>query len=111
MENNNFNEYDYQSQQPASYTDNAVSAAGDAEAKGLMITGIVAAALAGTGIGGIIAGIIGINKSKAYVASFGPVSGKAKVGSILSKVGLWAGVGIAVYYIFCIIIGVAAGLS
>ena len=57
----------------------------------VMVWGIVAAALASSGLPGLICGIIGKNKTKAYMAANGVTCGKVKTGSILSNVGIIGG--------------------
>ena len=60
--------------------------------KSILILGIIGLALSAfpflISIGGIIVSAIGRGKVKNYVLRFGEVHGKAKVGAILSKVGL-----------------------
>lgn len=56
---------------------------------------------------GIILGAIGRNKARAYVNAGGELSGKAKVGSILSKLGIIFGIIELVFIVIYAIIFVA----
>ena len=64
----------------------------------VLVLGIVAAAVAELGIPGIILGAIGKRKAAEYQAAGGPLTGKARVGSILSKVGFGVGIGFTVFW-------------
>ena len=82
---------------------------GDAQerelAKQNLIFGILAIAFACTfylSFMGIIFGAISMGKAKAYAASY-PMSGKAKVGSILGKVGFILGIVLTVISVITII--------
>lgn len=83
----------------------------------VMVLGICAAAFSECGLPGIILGIIGNNKAKAYVAAHGETCGKVKTGSILSKVGIIVGsitlacsIIALIVWLF-VIIGIGAGAS
>lgn len=74
----------------------------------LMVLGIVAAALVGNvSIAAIIVGAIGLSNCKTYAAAGFPFTGKAKVGHILSKVGLYAGIGFLVVKVVIAIVYVS----
>lgn len=79
----------------------------------ILVFGILALALAGsTGIVGIIFGILTKKKVNEYLGLGGQLTGKAKVGSILGKVGLILGIVMTVFwaiYITVIIIAAMAG--
>lgn len=79
----------------------------------ILVFGILALALAGsTGIVGIIFGILTKKKVNEYLGLGGTLTGKAKVGSILGKVGLILGIVMTVFwaiYITVIIIAAMAG--
>ncbi len=64
---------------------------------------------------GIIFSIIAQNKAKAYQAAGGQLTGKAKVGSILAKVGLIVGIVLtailAIYLLVLIIAAIVAALD
>ncbi len=78
----------------------------------VLIWGIVAVATCESGILGIIFGIIGKNKAKAYVAANGQTTGQVKTGSILSTVGLVIGIIMTVVWVITIIAIIAgAALS
>lgn len=53
---------------------------------------------------GIIFSAIGRSKANAYIAKYGMVFGKSKVGSILSKIGLILGIVLTVFLIIYIIV-------
>lgn len=72
----------------------------------VLVLGIVAAALSSYGLPGIILGIIAQKKVKAYLAQNNGVScTKVMVGSILSKLGIYAGIGYSIFwtYYLCIV--------
>lgn len=72
----------------------------------VLALGIVAAALSSYGLPGIILGIITQKKVKAYLAQNNGVNcTKVMVGSILSKVGIYAGIGYSIFwtYYLCIV--------
>lgn len=54
-------------------------------------------------IAGIIVSAIALGKAKNFIAAGGLYEGKAKVGKILSTVGLWVGVGMSVVFVIYII--------
>ncbi len=58
---------------------------------------------------GIIFGAIGLKKGKQFIAAGGTLTGTAKVGYILSRVGLILGIVSTVAVVISIIAGVAAG--
>ena len=63
---------------------------------------------------GIILGAIGRNKARAYVNAGGELSGKAKVGSILSKLGIIFGIielVLIVIYAIIFVATIAGGVS
>ncbi len=84
-----------------------------AQQPNLLIFGILSIVLACfTGIGGIILGAIGRSKGKAYALSGGrQLTGTAKVGFILSLVGLILGIVMTVVYAIIFITAAAAGGS
>ena len=61
------------------------------------------------GVPGIIVSAGAQRKAKEYESRYGALSGKAKVGSILSKVGLPVSIGMTVMYFLYIIILASAG--
>lgn len=73
-----------------------------------MILGIVAIAISELGIPGIILGAIALGSAKNYVAAYGQLEGKAKVGKILGTVGLIVGIVMTVVWLIYGIIGCAA---
>lgn len=89
---------------------NATSPAQDNSKKAL-IFGILSVALGELGILGLIFAILGKKEAKKYEASFGQLSGKAKVGSILSTVGLILSIAMIVFYVLCFCIGIIMGLA
>ena len=66
---------------------------------------------AATGLLGIIFSIIGKKKAAAYTAAGNPLTGTAKVGSILSKVGLGVGIGMTVFWTLYIVIMAAIAVA
>ena len=95
------------------YTAPAYNATAPAQdnSKKTLIFGILAVALGEMGILGLIFAILGKKEAKKYEASFGKLSGKAKVGSILSTVGLILCIAMIVVYVLCAIIGVIMGIA
>lgn len=74
----------------------------------ILVFGILALALAGsTGIVGIIFGILTKKKVNEYLAQGGTLTGKAKVGSILGKVGLILGIVMTVFWIISVVASVS----
>ena len=63
----------------------------------ILVMGILAVCLAYFGVG-FIFGAIGLSKANGYIKQFGSISGKGKVGRILSKVGLICGIIMAVVW-------------
>ena len=61
--------------------------------------GILGLAFAGSSILGIIFSAIGMKKAKAYVEQFGELTGKAKIGRILAKVGLIVSIIMTVFWV------------
>lgn len=82
----------YQQPVQAAPAQNANSPALDSLATSTMIFGILGLALSELGIPGIIFSAIGKNKASEYISRAGSLSGKAKVGSILAKIGLPLGI-------------------
>ena len=60
---------------------------------------------------GIIFSAIGKGKVKAFLAAGGQLSGKAKVGSILAKVGLILGIVLTVFFVIYLIVVIAVAAS
>jgi hypothetical protein len=77
----------------------------------LLVLGILAVALAELGIPGIILGAIGRSKGKKFVQAGGTLTGAAKVGYILSLVGLILGIVMTVFWVIYLIVIIAAGAS
>ena len=78
----------------------------------VMVFGIIAIALCESGILGLIFSIIARKKAKAWTAAYGPFTGKAKVGNILSRIALPISIIMIVFWvIYGIVVGVAAGLA
>ena len=76
----------------------------------VLVMGILAVALCEFGILGIIFGAIGLGKAKAFLLSHGILFGKAKVGRILSKVGLIVGIIMTVFWlVYFIFLGALIG--
>ena len=64
--------------------------------------GIVAAAIACIpfiNFVGIILGAIALHKANSYLALYGPGSRQVKIGHILSKVGIFGGIGMQIFWI------------
>lgn len=77
----------------------------------ILIFGILALALAEFGLPGLILGIIAKKKVAAYLASGHELTGKAKVGSILGKVGLILGIVMTVVWgIYIVVYGLIYGV-
>ena len=77
--------------------------------KSILTFGILALVFC-EGFLGIIFGAIGLSKSKQYAAMYG-LTGRAKVGSILSRVGMIVGIVMTVVWIILIIVCAVAGAS
>lgn len=79
----------------------------------VLAMGIVSAALSSYGIPGIILGVITQKKVKQYLEENNYVScNQVMIGSILSKVGIYAGIGYSVFWLgylayFCFVFGFA----
>ena len=76
--------------------------------------GIVAAAFAGTfylSFLGIIFGSVALKKSNRYLELYGPISKKVKIGHILSKVGIIAGIVMTAIAVICLIAVVVSALN
>lgn len=96
----------------------ATPVSGDAElAKSTLIFGIMAVAFACSyylGLGGVIFGIIGLNKAKKFTEECGQLYGKAKIGKYLSLGGLIGGAvlgGISLLYILLFFIGILSEIG
>ena len=64
--------------------------------------GIVAASIACipfVNFVGIILGVIALRKADGYLALYGPGSRQVKIGHILSKVGIYGGIGMTIFWI------------
>lgn len=82
----------------------------DELAGSVLSKGIAGLALAPVfGVPGIIVSAGAKRKAREYESRYGELSGKAKVGSILSKVGLPVSIGMTVMYFLYIIILVSGG--
>lgn len=82
-----------------------------------MIWGIIALVLSEWGIVGLIISLIAKKNVKGYIAEFGPCTGKAKVGQILSTIALIVSIVMTcvwafyiVYIVLIVIIAVSAGV-
>ena len=60
---------------------------------------------------GFIFSIIAKSKAKAYKRAFGALEGRAKAGNILGKIGFGLGLGMMIYFAFCVFLGIVLGLS
>lgn len=92
---------------------NAVPAAKSVDAGSLMIKGILAIALCELGIPGIILGSMAKKLAAQFMAeNGGQIFGKAKVGSILGRIGFGFGIGFTIIwaFYFLIIVGVLGSL-
>lgn len=85
----------------------AVNPEADSVGTKALIWGILGLAMSAWGILGLIFSIIGKNNAKRYEALTGELSGKAKVGSILAKIGFIISIVMTVIWslYFIIIIG------
>ena len=84
------------------------------EQPNILVLGILSVAFLGgffTSLVGMILGIVGRKKGKAYIAQGGTLTGKSKVGFILSKLGFIFGlietIGVVIYIIVMIIAAIA----
>ena len=75
----------------------------------LLVFGILSIVF--TSIVGIILGAIGRSKGKKYIQADGTLTGSAKVGYILSLVGLILGIIVTVYIIIMAIVAAGAAAS
>ena len=99
-------------QQPAQPAYQPAPAANLPETTPILVLGILS--LVFGSLVGIILGAIGRNKARAYVNAGGELSGKAKVGSILSKLGIIFGIiELVLIVIYVIVFGamIAGGVS
>lgn len=95
----------------AQYTQRDALVPVGADASGLtpssvLTRGIIAAAFALTpfvNFVGIILGAIALNRANSYLAVYGPGSKQVKIGHILSKVGIFAGIGMTIFWIVYIV--------
>lgn len=82
--------------------------------KSILIFGIIGLAFSCSfylSLLGIIFSAIGKGKVKKYLAAGGQLSGKAKVGNILAKVGLILGIVLTVCFVIWLIVIIAAALA
>ena len=102
--NNNVNvEPAYNATPAATAQDNSMKA---------MIFGIIALVLSELGVPGLIFAILGKKEAAKYAASFGQLAGKAKLGSIFSKIGLVLSIIMTVFWVlYFLIIVIIAGAS
>lgn len=83
----------------------------DSMATNTMIFGIIGLATGVmAGVPGIILSIIAKNKAGEFEACAGSLYGKAKVGSILSRVGLPVSIALTAFYTLCFMIGFFSAL-
>lgn len=81
---------------------------GDVSSQSVLTWGIVSIIFAESGLLGLVFAIIGRNKAKKFVANGNELSGKAKVGSILSLIALILSIiMLVVWVIYGAIFGVA----
>ena len=86
-------------------------------ANGVLTSGIVALCFSCSfflSFVGIILSAVAMGKAKRYVAQYGPVSKKVRIGKILSTVGLFVGIAMTilfVLYLALIVLAVARGGS
>lgn len=90
---------------------NQASEVQDSLAKSILVFGILSLALSQFGIVGLIFAIITKSKLGRYIPQYGSPTGKAKVGKILSTVGLIASIVYAVVWTVYIILAIAAILN
>jgi uncharacterized membrane protein YvbJ len=86
----------------------------DAQAGSCLTMGILALIFMSTGLLGIIFASIGKKKVRAYEAQYGPATGKAKAGKIMSNVALPISIVMLIFwviYVVAIIIMVAGAAS
>jgi hypothetical protein len=101
-----------QAQPQPSFTQQVYQTAATATQPNLLVLGILSLVFAEFGIVGLILGIIGRKKGKAYVAQGGTLTGASKVGYILSLVGMIFGIVMVAFwaiYILVLIIAAIAG--
>lgn len=60
---------------------------------------------------GFIFSFIAKGKASSYETVFGEISGRAKAGRILGKIGFGLGLGMTIYIAFCVMLGVIIGLT
>ena len=104
-----------QQETPVQQAYNAAVSSPDLNSQPILILGILALALNSIPyvgwIGGLICAIMCTKKIKAYLAAGGQLTGKAKVGSILGKIGLILSIVMAVIWAIAIIVGIFAGIA
>ena len=82
--------------------------------KSILIFGIIGLAFSCSfylSLLGIIFSAIGKGKVKAFLAAGGQLTGKAKVGNILAKVGLILGIVLTVFFVIWLIVVIAAAVK
>lgn len=82
--------------------------------KSILIFGIIGLAFSCSfylSLLGIIFSAIGKGKVKAFLAAGGQLTGKAKVGNILAKVGLILGIVLTVFFVIWLIVIIVAAIS
>lgn len=97
-------------QQPVQAAPKANDPQLDALAGSVLARGITGLALAFVGVPGIIVSAKAKNMAAEYESKAGSLSGRAKVGSILAKVGFPLGFGMTAFYVLYAIILMAAML-
>ena len=100
-------------QQPV-YQQPTVDPALNGMSKSILIWGIIGLAFSCTfylSLLGIIFSAIGKGKVKSFLAAGGQLSGKAKVGSILAKVGLILGIVLTVLFVIWLFVIVIAAVK
>ena len=60
---------------------------------------------------GFIFSFIAKGKASSYETVFGEISGRAKAGRILGKIGFGLGLGMTIYFAVCVMLGVIIGLT
>lgn len=60
---------------------------------------------------GFIFSFVAKSKALSYQTVFGELTGRAKAGRILGKVGFGLGLGMTIYFAFCVMLGVIIGLT
>ncbi|MBQ4105812.1 MAG: DUF4190 domain-containing protein [Clostridia bacterium] len=102
---NNYN------QQPVYQQETAIKPQAEDNSMKALIFGIIGLVLSESGLLGLIFSIIGLSQAKKYKQNFGELAGKAKVGNILSTLGLIFSILMMAFWVIYIIVIVVIAIA